>query len=307
MALQPPHFPLPNMQVPFRDLPTEMILILSRYCDTCTLSRLSRCNRRLHTTLFSELWLTGTILDNHSGYFRPGKPALYYAIEMCNIWLVHRCLKNYERLGAANVKGILDGRTVLFDTFSWLPGGIPVDILHQPASAMPLSPMMRAIRAGWDKEGLRILYYGGCSVDMRRRINFPSYSAPGGELHLRCVTEICQELPGPPGLALMANAPLSGPVCRSAVHDAIEMQLPEVLDFLLGECWAEPGFKGGHNEEWNLWNSMLPLGEWLCRCTVAGPIQRFPVDVELNPNQEVIADILEHYGHNVSRWIRRSW
>ncbi|KAL2268019.1 hypothetical protein VTJ83DRAFT_2865 [Remersonia thermophila] len=308
MVHQHPRFRTPNMHVPFRDLPTEIILIIGRHCDTRSLSRLSRCNTRLHAVLFSELWLTGTIADNPSGHFRPGKPPLYYAIEKRNVWLAHRCLKNYENLGAENVQGILDGTAVLFETFRWLPPGIPASVLHQPASAMPLSPIMRAVRAGWDAESLRILHYGGCSVDVRRRINLPRYGALGGELHSYCVPEICQEVPTPaPGLAVPANAPPGGPTCRSALHDAIEMQLLEVLDFLLGECWAESGFKGGHHEEWNPWNSMLPLGEWLCRRAVTGPVARFPVDLELDPNQEMIVNILEHHGHNVSRWIRRSW
>ncbi|KAL2124685.1 hypothetical protein VTJ04DRAFT_1050 [Mycothermus thermophilus] len=235
---------------PFTTLPTELILLIGSHCDTPTLSRLSRCNKRLHGILFRDLWLTGSQ--------RPGKPALYHAIESGSLWLAERALSRYREISPA-ANGLLDGTSVLFDTFCW--AGYPRTM---PASYHPRSPLMHAIICEWEVDQLRVLVKGGCSVNVRRRGNYDRFPAPGGGLHHTCVLEECEyHSKCPRKTSTWWPRPArNGFVCTTALHVAIEGCRTDVLDFLLSECQAERGLLQWPNEEPIPGNCVLPLSEY---------------------------------------------
>ncbi|KAL1836854.1 hypothetical protein VTJ49DRAFT_4587 [Mycothermus thermophilus] len=297
MALR--FYPNRNGYQPFRHMPNEIIILIGKHCaNNRTLSCLSRINRRFHTLLFSELWLTGA-------NDRPGKPALYWAIEMNDLYIAHRALKYYDQLGE-RAKGILEGTTVLFDTFTWLPGGLENYAYMLPASFMPLSPLMRAVRAGWGIEELRILYYGGCPVDVRRRINMPNYPAKGGGLHTTCTKTVCQERFKLSGTEHLPQGDdddqWTGPRCEDVLHDAIAVGRPYILEFLLGELNAEPGKLGRPDEPLEMpGDSRMPLGQYLLDTYlgVSGPlVPGLPPPPILDVHDKMIT-ILERRGFNM--------
>jgi hypothetical protein len=286
-----PSYNSPNLRQPFSNngVPVEIIKHIAYHCDTTSLARFLQCNRRLRTILHEYLWMTGIE--------RPGKPALYWAIETGNLWLATTALVYYHEMGA-KAAGMLDGTAVLFDTFDWIPNGM-YNFRCDPASRMPQSPIMRAVKAGWNKQRLKVLIDAGCDINVRRRTNWADFPSRGGELHYMCDRDACQELTEPWMESLEDDPDLTHPCCVTALHDAIMTNRPDLLDFLLANG-ADRGRTGQPDWEDDGFDSILPLPEYCTTLWWPDGVHRLD---RLGQAQMQILYVLHHYGYNIRHWI----
>jgi hypothetical protein len=184
--------------------------------DMC---RFARCSTGTYTLTMPRMWL----LDLP----RPGKPALYYAIEHGDLDLAEKALTKYQEAGA---HGMFDGSAVKWDTFKWRTGA--------PAEAESMSPVMLAVESGsLAMLKLVVTHPAKCPIDLRcrgGRYDRFGHPSPVGYLHRKCIAwnrKFDAAARTSPQLRHLDNGDVYP--CESALHWAVRAGRPDMLRFLL--------------------------------------------------------------------------
>jgi hypothetical protein len=215
-----------------RTLPATILRDLAWRIDRLSdMRRFARCSTFTYRVAVPRMWL----LDISS----PGKPALYYAIEVGDLELAEKALTKYKEFGA---HGMLDGTAVQWDTFRWRGRGL--------AQSEPASPVMLAVLSGsMDMLKLVVTHPAKCPLDVLcrgGRYGKPR-SAPTpefGYLHHECFDwdhEFDAAVEITPPLEHTRNS-VQNP-CESALHWAVRAKRPDMLRLLL-ENGAKAGLEG---------------------------------------------------------------
>jgi hypothetical protein len=226
---------------------------------------------------------------------KPGKRALYRAIERNNLVVAGKAFDKYVELDAL---GLITGAEVQWDEFRWRDG--------KRAAKRPTAPVMLAVEYE-SMEMLALVVFrslaAGHNLDTHCRIRPPwpgGWHVHGGSAHIcvgcasrcrgRCFANFAGEF-----RVLLRPTWVEGPnSCESAMHMAVWGVRPDMLRFLL-EYAATKALKSLHDSSWmtHCLARVVTSVEYSAYKTVSGPSSKDPAHLQM---RQMLAEVMDQYG-----------
>ena len=261
--------------------------IASRLTNLGGLCNFARCGTTMWAIREDMLWKMDIA--------KPGKRALYRAIERNNLVVVGKAFDKYVEFEAL---GLIAGAGVQWDEFTWRDGTL--------AGERPTAPVTLAVEYG-SMDMLALIVFRSLAAGHNLHIHCRIWPDPPGGWHVhginphiclgcanrcrgRCFATFTNDLRvflGPK----WAEGPRS---LESAMHMAVWGVRPDMLQFLL-EYVATKGFKSFHDASWMaLCVARLVISvEYSAFKTVSGTVSKDPAHLQM---WQMITEVLNRYG-----------